>query len=117
MVLERKALIDPNGVLVNIVVYDPEGNWQVPPGHTLRDPTANEEANWKRDPVDEAWRARLATEIAFVTDQLAAWPADATTSTQAIARVNFLLSATKRIARDLQRVLEYIADSTKDGGA
>lgn len=75
------------------------------------------DADWRSDPAERDWRVLLASEITFITNQLATWPADATTSTQAIQRVNFLLTATKRLARNQERILEFIRDKVMDSSA
>ena len=58
--------------------------------------------------AETTWETKLQEEIDFIAGQLTSWPADATTNTQAIARVNFLLTATQRLARNQERVLKWI---------
>lgn len=111
-----KALCDSQGNLVNVIAYDPDGTWQPPAGYTLRDVKAGDET-FHADPLDVSWRQKVSDEIAFIETQLGTWPADATTNTQAIARVNFLLSAVKRLARNQERILKFITDQVKDAGA
>lgn len=39
MASETKALVETaTGRVVNLIVYDPEGDWVLPEGHTLEDP-------------------------------------------------------------------------------
>lgn len=63
------------------------------------------------------WRDRLRAEVAFIDSQIATWPEDATNNTQALQRVNFLLAAAKRTARNQSRILQFIDDATMDSGA
>lgn len=42
MASETKALVETaTGLVVNLIVYDPEGNWVPPEGHTLEDPATH----------------------------------------------------------------------------
>lgn len=66
---------------------------------------------------EKDWRAKLRAEVAFINDQIATWPADATTNAQALQRVNFLLAATKRIARNQARIMQFIDNATMDSDA
>ena len=63
------------------------------------------------------WRDKLRAEVAFINDQIATWPTNATNTTEALQRVNLLLVATKRIARNQARILQFIDDATMDSGA
>lgn len=60
------------------------------------------------------WRDRLRAEVAFIDGQLESWPTDATTTAQALQRVNFLLAATQRLARNQARILRFIDNATTD---
>lgn len=92
----------------------------------LRDMTVEETAQRQADEQDAAeraqqnateetnWRAKLLAEIDFIDAQLASWPPNATNNTTALERVNFVLGATKRIARNQNRILKFIRDNTRD---
>jgi hypothetical protein len=76
------------------------------------------DALWSQNDMARAgWRDRLRAEVAFIDDQIATWPTNATTNQEALQRVNFLLAATKRIARNQKRILQFIDDATMDSGA
>lgn len=60
------------------------------------------------------WRDRLKAEILFIEDQLSTWPANASTNQEALQRINFLLAASKRLARNQSRILKFIDNSTLD---
>jgi hypothetical protein len=73
---------------------------------------------WAQNDMAQAgWRDRLRAEVAFIDSQLATWPPNATDTASALQRVNFLLSATKRIARNQSRIMQFIDDATMDSGA
>lgn len=70
--------------------------------------------SWKPTPEERDWSSLLQAEIDFIASQVASWPPDATTNAQAIQRVNFLLTAVKRVARNQQRILAFIRDNSLD---
>lgn len=42
MTTEKKALVEAaTGKTVNMIVYDPSGEWTVPEGYTLEDPATH----------------------------------------------------------------------------
>lgn len=75
------------------------------------------DSEWRPPGPERDWRVALQNEIAFIESQLSSWPANATTNTEGLQRVNFLLAAVRRLARDQVRILRFIRDNTLDAGA
>lgn len=72
------------------------------------------EPDWMPAGPVKDWRDKLRAEVAFIDSQIATWPTNASTNQEALQRVNFLLTATKRIARNQSRILKFIDDATMD---
>lgn len=67
--------------------------------------------------LETDWRIKIESEIAFLDGQVKTWPVDLVagqTVNQVGQRVNFTSAAVKRLARNQQRILRYILDSTMD---
>lgn len=72
---------------------------------------------WRAPGPERDWRTLIENEVAYIADQLSSWPTNANTNTEALQRVNFLLGATKRLARNQERILKYIRDQVMDAEA